>query len=220
MSLSVADIDKWNPESLSAVGTASAARANAAAQASSRLAGLSAFNHWEGAGAGAAQARTQALADGLDQHGQAASTVATAANTAANEVRQIKNQLSELRTTVGQYGIIIDADGSRVVPPSLSSLSAANRNLVQDMVTIGHPPRSGDEGQGRGRFQSGYAVRSLGGLCRRPSAGGHCRSHHWHRRAHADGRSGHADENVVDATKGIGREALRVRSQARVCPHP
>ncbi|MDT5398042.1 MAG: hypothetical protein QOH27_1914 [Mycobacterium sp.] len=137
MSLSVADIDKWNPESLTAVGTASAARANAAAQASSRLAGLSAFNHWEGAGAGAAQARTQVLADGLDQHGQAASTVATAANTAANEVRQIKNQLSELRTTVGQYGIIIDADGSRVVPPSLSSLSAANRNLVQDMVTIG-----------------------------------------------------------------------------------
>ena len=138
MSLSVADIDNWNPESISAVGAASTARANAAAQACSRLADLSAFNHWKGAGAGAAQARTQVLADGLDQHGQAASTVATAANTAANEVRQIKSQLSELRSTLGQYGMIVDASGSRVVPPAnLSSLSAANRNLVQDMAAIG-----------------------------------------------------------------------------------
>jgi hypothetical protein len=138
MSLSIVDIDNWNPESISAVGAASMARANAAAQASSRLAAISAFDHWKGAGAGAAQARTQVLADDLDHHGHAASTVATAANTAANEVRQIKNQLGELRSTLGQYGMIVDANGSRVVPPAnFSSLSPANRNLVQDMAAIG-----------------------------------------------------------------------------------
>ncbi|WP_319446968.1 MULTISPECIES: hypothetical protein [unclassified Mycobacterium] len=138
MSLSIADIDNWNPESISAVGAASTARANAAAEASSRLPALSAFNHWKGAGAGAAQARTQVLADGLEQHGQAASTVATAASTAANEVRQIKSQLSGLKSTLGQYGIIVDASGSRAVPPpNLSSMSAANRKLVQDITTMG-----------------------------------------------------------------------------------
>ena len=114
------------------------ARANAAAQASSRLAALSAFNHWQGAGAGAAQARTQVLADGLDRHGQDASTVATAANTAANEVRQIKSQLSELRSTLGQYGIIVDANGSRVrAADELVVAAEAKRKLVQDMTTVG-----------------------------------------------------------------------------------
>jgi hypothetical protein len=138
MSLSIADIDKWNPDSISAVGAASTARANAAAQAGSRLPTLSAFNHWQGAGASAAQARTRALADGLNRHGQDVSTIATAANTAANEVRQIKSQLSELRSTLGQYGIMVDANSSRAVPAmDFSSLPAAKRQLVQAMTTVG-----------------------------------------------------------------------------------
>jgi hypothetical protein len=138
MNLSVADIDKWNPESISAVVTASTARANAAAQASSKLAALSAFDHWQGAGAGAAQTRTQVLADGLAEHGQTASTVAAAASTAANEVRQIKTQLDGLRSTLGQYGMSVDANGSRVVPPTnMSSLPESKRKMVQDMATVG-----------------------------------------------------------------------------------
>lgn len=138
MGLSIADIDRWNPESIDAVGTASAARADAASQAGSRLNDLSAFASWQGAAADAAQARTQALAVGLDQHGQAVSTVVKAASTAANEVRQIKNQLNELRSTLGQYGIIVDPGGSRVVPPpNLPSLPPAQRNLVQNAANIG-----------------------------------------------------------------------------------
>jgi hypothetical protein len=138
MGLSIADIDRWNPESIDAVGTASAARADAASQAGSRLKDLSAFKSWQGAAADAAQARTQVLAVGLDQHAQAVSTVVKAANTAADEVRQIKNQLNELRSTLGRYGIIVDPSGSRAVPPpNLSSMSPANAKLVQEMTTIG-----------------------------------------------------------------------------------
>ena len=40
MGLSIADVDKWNPDSLTAVGAASTARANAAAEADSALRGL------------------------------------------------------------------------------------------------------------------------------------------------------------------------------------
>ncbi|MCV7282820.1 hypothetical protein H7J88_24600 [Mycolicibacterium flavescens] len=138
MGLSIADIDKWSPESISAVGSASAARADAASQAGSRLKELSAFRSWQGAGADAAQARTQALALGLDLHNQDAAAVAKAASTAANEVRQVKTQLSELRSTLGQFGITVDAGGSRAVPPpNMASMSAANQKLVQDMTTIG-----------------------------------------------------------------------------------
>jgi hypothetical protein len=138
MGLSIADIDKWNPESISAVGAASAARADAASQAGSRLKDLSAFKSWKGAASDAAQANTRVLAFALDQHGQAASTAVNAVNTAANEVRQIKDQLDGLRATLGRYGIIVDANGSRAVPPpNLSSMSAANRKLVQDITIIG-----------------------------------------------------------------------------------
>jgi len=85
MGLSIADVDQWNPDSLNAVGAASTARANAAAEANSALRGLSAFDSWQGTGADAARVRTQAYADNLDGHGREASAVGTAANTAANE---------------------------------------------------------------------------------------------------------------------------------------
>lgn len=66
MGLSIADVDQWNPDSLNAVGAASTARANAAAEANSALRGLSAFDSWQGTGADAARVRTQAYADNLD----------------------------------------------------------------------------------------------------------------------------------------------------------
>ncbi|MGE2690593.1 hypothetical protein [Mycolicibacterium pulveris] len=138
MAMSISDIDQWSPESINAVGAAVAARADAAEQASSRLNGLSAFKSWQGAGSDAARARTQVLADGIDLHGQAVASISKAAKAAANEVRQVKTQLNELRSTLGQYGIIVDAANSRVVPPTnLSSMSPAYRNLVQDMTVVG-----------------------------------------------------------------------------------
>lgn len=145
MGLSISDIDQWSPESISAVSAALADRAEAAEQASSRLKGLWAFDSWQGAGADAAQARTQVLADGIDQHGQAVATVSKAATIAANEVRHIKAHLARLRSTLGQYGIIVDAANSRVVPPpnvsslspNVSSLSPAHRKLVEDVALIG-----------------------------------------------------------------------------------
>ncbi|QRY47072.1 hypothetical protein JVX93_09870 [Mycolicibacterium boenickei] len=136
--MSIADIDIWNADSISAVGAASTARANAASQASTSLGGLSAFEKWQGSAAAAAQQRTRAHADGLDQHRRGASAVTQAANTAANEVRQVKSQLGELRSTLGRYGITVDANGSQVVPPkNLSSLPQASRKLVQDMSKTG-----------------------------------------------------------------------------------
>ncbi|MCV7268204.1 hypothetical protein [Mycolicibacterium doricum] len=136
--MSISDIDQWSPESISAVSAALADRAGAAEQASSRLKGLSAFDSWQGAGADAAQARTQVLAVGIDQHGQAVATVSKAATIAADEVRQIKAHLARLRSTLGQYGIIVDAANSRVVPPpNVSSLSPAHRKLVEDVALIG-----------------------------------------------------------------------------------
>ncbi|RUP27040.1 MAG: hypothetical protein EKK51_28255 [Mycolicibacterium sp.] len=160
MGLSIADVDKWNPDSLTAVGAASTARANAAAEADSALRGLSAFDSWQGTGANAARVRTQAYADNLDGHGREASAVATAAKTAANEVRQVKSQLSELRSTLGQYGITVDAYGSRVVPPTnLSSLPPALRTLVQGVT------RAGQQSLDQIRQAADHADGLLAGAC-------------------------------------------------------
>lgn len=134
MGVSIADIDTWNPDSITAVGEASTARANAASQTSAGLTGLSAFEKWQGQAANAAQQRTQAHADSLDHHRRGAAAVTQAANTAANEVRQVKSQLSELRSTLGRYGMTVEAQDSRVVlPTQLSSLPETTRKLVQDM---------------------------------------------------------------------------------------
>jgi DNA-binding transcriptional regulator YbjK len=96
----------------------------------------------------------------LDGHGREASAVATAAKTAANEVRQVKSQLSELRSTLGQYGITVDAYGSRVVPPTnLSSLPPALRTLVQGVT------RAGQQSLDQIRQAADHADGLLAGAC-------------------------------------------------------
>ncbi len=59
MGLSIADIERWRSRVHQCGRREQAARADAATQASSQLKGLSAFNHWQGDGAAAAQASTR-----------------------------------------------------------------------------------------------------------------------------------------------------------------
>lgn len=134
MGLNVADIDRWDSAAINAVSQSSATRADAASRVSGSLGGLTAFQGWSGQGSAAALQQTQARATDLLGHVQDSSGVSTAARTAANEVSQVKSQLAALRSTAGAYGIVIDAATSRVIAPSVESLQAASKKLVETMV--------------------------------------------------------------------------------------
>lgn len=134
MGLNVADIDRWDSSAINAVSQTIASRAEAASRATGTLGNLSAFQNWSGQGSASALQQTQARAADLSSHAQDSSAVATAARTAANEVSQVKSQLAALRSTAGAYGIVIDAATSRVMAPSVESLQAASKQLVETMV--------------------------------------------------------------------------------------
>lgn len=135
MSLSIADIDRWDSDAINAVSQASTNRAQSTTQASGALGGLSAFDSWQGPASTAALARTQLHATGLETHGQDASGIANATRVAANEVNQIKTELSSLRASAASWGIRIDPVTSRAIPPpNLDSLSDETRQLVQTMT--------------------------------------------------------------------------------------
>ncbi len=135
MSLSIADIDRWDSAAINAVSQGSASRSDAASRATGTLGSLPVFEKWSGQGSAAAQQQTQARAADLSSHVQDSSAVATAARTAANEVSQVKSQLAALRSTAAGYGIMIDPTSSRVIPPaSAGSLPAASKKMLETMV--------------------------------------------------------------------------------------
>lgn len=134
MGLNIADIDRWDSAAINAVSQSSAVRAEAATRVSGSLGSLTAFQSWSGPGSAAALQQTQARASDLLSHVQDSTGVSNAARTAANEVSQVKSQLAALRSTAGAYGIVIDAATSRVMAPSVDSLQAASKKLVETMV--------------------------------------------------------------------------------------
>lgn len=135
MTLSIADIDRWDAAAISSVSQLSAQRAEAAAHASGALGRLRAFESWSGQGSAAALEHTRARAADLGTHVTQARAVADAARVAANEVQQVKTQLTAIRSSAASYGIAIDAASSRVIPPALAdNLPAASRRMIQTLA--------------------------------------------------------------------------------------
>ncbi|WP_099022752.1 alpha/beta hydrolase [Mycolicibacterium palauense] len=115
MTLTVADIDRWDPGDVREVFHAAASRAQAAQDAANGLATLPMFESWGGEAAEAArQAIGRTRAD-LDAHGREALAVANAARSAADEIERIKSELTSVRADAELLGMQIDPDTGRVV---------------------------------------------------------------------------------------------------------
>lgn len=135
MTLSIDDIDRWDPDAITAVGQASANRAQSATQTGNTLRDLPAFDSWKGQASAAALQKTQAQAAGLESHGQDASGISNATRVSATEVNQIKNELSSLRSSAAGWGIWIDPASSKAIAPAyLDALPDDTKQLVQTMT--------------------------------------------------------------------------------------
>ncbi|CDO88100.1 hypothetical protein AWC29_01875 [Mycobacterium triplex] len=115
MTLSVADIDRWNAEAVREVFHAASARSQSALRTSRELATLSVFATWEGASRDAAAHQNAGIRQDLDAHGNEALAVARAAGQAAGGIDKVKADLATLRADAAAARLQVDAATSQVV---------------------------------------------------------------------------------------------------------
>ena len=116
MTLTVADIDRWNAGAVREVFQAANARGQATLEASRQLSTLSVFDTWEGATAEARKHVNAGIRQDLDAHGNEALAVARAADQAADGIEHVQSDLRTLRSDASELHMAIDATTNRVVP--------------------------------------------------------------------------------------------------------
>ncbi|MFM9034309.1 MAG: alpha/beta hydrolase [Mycobacterium sp.] len=116
MELSVADIQRWDPEAVREVVRAATARGASCDEASRILAELPALTAWGGYAAAAAWDSIGLTRMCLETHAREALAVARAAARAAGDIETIKTALDALDDDVRAAGLEIDPLTGRVLP--------------------------------------------------------------------------------------------------------
>ena len=116
MVLSVADIDRWDPDAVFDVFRGARERAAVVTEASDGLGQLPAFSDWGGIAAQAAKDAVGKTRVDLDSHGEEATAVAEAAKRAADDVQKVKDDLTHLRADAASLDMQIDPVTDTVVP--------------------------------------------------------------------------------------------------------
>lgn len=118
MTLTVADIDRWNAESVRTVFNAATARGEATLEVSRQLSTLAVFDSWEGATAEARKHANASIRQDLDDHGNEALVVAEAAGKAADDIEHVQSELRALRHDAQSLQMTIDPLTNKIVPSS------------------------------------------------------------------------------------------------------
>jgi hypothetical protein len=127
--LRVADVDRWDPESLRQIAGASRLRAEAAESAAEGLTYLPVFGPADGPRAASPEAIAQTGAQ-LSAHAWEAREVATAADIAADGVEDLKNRLAALRARASGHQLRIDENSDSVIPESPPSIDHPGSELT------------------------------------------------------------------------------------------
>lgn len=116
MTLTIADIDRWDAGDVREVFHAATSRAQASFDAADGLATLPAFQTWGGEAADAAKEAIGRTRKDLDANGNEALAVAAAARSAAGNIERIKSELATLRADSDALGMEIDPISDTVLP--------------------------------------------------------------------------------------------------------
>ena len=115
MTLTIADIERWDAGDVREVFHAATSRAQAVQDAANGLAELPAFATWGGEAAEAAKKAIGRTRADLDAHGREALAVANAARSAADEIERLRSTLATLKADAAALGMEIDPVSGRVV---------------------------------------------------------------------------------------------------------
>ena len=130
MTVSVADVDRWDAGDVREVFHATRSRAEAASEASNGIAQLPAFGSWGGDASEAAKDAIGKTRKDLDAHGNEALAVARAADRAAYDIEALKGRLANLRDRAHQLGMELDALSNTFIPATGSTMTEADAALA------------------------------------------------------------------------------------------
>ncbi len=116
MSVSVADIDRWDAGDVREIFHATRSRAEAAFEAADGIAELPAFGSWGGDASDAARDAIDRTRHDLDAYGNEALAVAQAAHRAADDIESVRSKLAQLRSDAEHLGMTIDSVSNVVAP--------------------------------------------------------------------------------------------------------
>ncbi|MFG1934692.1 alpha/beta hydrolase [Mycobacterium sp. NPDC048908] len=141
MTVSVADIDRWNPGDVREVFHATRSRAEAAREAANGIAELPAFGTWGGDASRAAKESIGQTRKDLDAHGNEALAVARAADRAADDIEVLKAKLANLRNRAHQLRMELDVPSNSFVPVPGSTMTEADvavaeAELAPQLITL------------------------------------------------------------------------------------
>jgi hypothetical protein len=133
MTLTLADIERWDPAAIRTVFDAAIKRAHGTRAASAALAETMRLWNFGGDTAEAAHAATHRTTRVLDTHADACEAVGRAAEQSAEEVAAIRWQLKAIRNAARDNHLAIDETAGVALPPSnLSSFSAGDQQRFLD----------------------------------------------------------------------------------------
>jgi Alpha/beta hydrolase len=133
MTLTLADIERWDPAAIRAVFDAAIKRSHGTRAASAALTETMRLLDFGGDAAEAAQTATQKTTLILDSHADACDAVGRAAEKSADEVAAIRQRLHAIRDDAREHHLTIDdAPGFAVPPADLLSYSRADRKSILD----------------------------------------------------------------------------------------
>jgi Alpha/beta hydrolase len=116
VTVSVADIDRWDAGDVREVFHATRNRAEAAFEAADGIVELPAFGSWGGDASEAAKEAIGQTRKDLDAHGNEALAVARAASAAADDIEQVKSDLAQLRADAESLGMAVDPVSNTIEP--------------------------------------------------------------------------------------------------------
>lgn len=137
MTLSLVDIERWDPAAITTVFAAAIKRAHGTRTASEALREIMRLLDFGGDTAAAAQAATYRTTRILDTHADACEAAGRAAEKSAEEVAAIRWRLQMIRQTARDHQLtIVDPTGAILPPPNLSSLSAGAQHRILDTAIM------------------------------------------------------------------------------------
>ncbi|GFG66948.1 hypothetical protein MKUB_44380 [Mycobacterium kubicae] len=133
MTVTLADIERWDPAAIRTVFDVAIQRAHGTRTASAALTETMRLLNFGGDTADAAHEAAQRTTLVLDAHADACQAVGRAAEQAADEVAAIRSRLHAIRDTAREHHLVInDATGVALPPPDFASYAPGEQQRIFD----------------------------------------------------------------------------------------
>ena len=135
MTLTLADVQEWQPEQIDEVASALGQRARTSGETAETLRNLPVFENWDGEAGEAAKAAVEHSATTLEVSAKDAFLTSIAAQKAAQDARSVKNDLNSiLADAAAAPAVQVDLASGSVIPPDTTGWEDADVQAVRDKI--------------------------------------------------------------------------------------